>query len=186
MSCAHGRDNVTTVKMAMDENGKFLAFDCDLVAAMGAYDHSYGAFIPQLGMTIATGCYDIPAARFRITGVYTNTVPTDAYRGAGRPEAIYALERLVDVCAAEMGLAPEEIRRRNFIAPDEPSPTPRPSTAPTTWASSRRTWTRRCARPTGRASSSVALPPPNRAAFVVSACPPSSKPAPSPARNPRT
>ena len=117
VSCAHGRDNVTTMKMAMDENGKFLALDCDLVAAMGAYDHTYGAYVPQLGMTIATGVYDIPAARFRVTGVYTNTVPTDAYRGAGRPEAIYALERLVDVCAAEMGLSPDEIRRRNFIEP---------------------------------------------------------------------
>ena len=118
VSCAHGRDNVTTMKMAMDENGRFLALDIDLIAAMGAYDHSYGAFIPQLGMTIATGVYDIAASRFRITGVYTNTVPTDAYRGAGRPEAIYALERLVDVCADEMGIDRTEIRRRNFIAPD--------------------------------------------------------------------
>ena len=117
VSCAHGRDNVTTMRMAMDADGRFLALDCDLIAGMGAYDHCFGAYVPQLGMTIATGVYDIPAARFRVTGVYTNTVPTDAYRGAGRPEAIYALERLVDVCADEMGLAPDEIRRRNFIAP---------------------------------------------------------------------
>ena len=119
VSCAHGRDNVTTMKMAMDENGRFLALDCDVIAGMGAYDHTYGAYVPQLGMTIATGVYDIPASRFRVTGVYTNTVATDAYRGAGRPEAIYALERLVDVCADEMGLAPDEIRRRNFIRPEQ-------------------------------------------------------------------
>ena len=119
VSCAHGRDNVTTMRMAMDEDGKFLALDVDLIAAMGAYDHSYGAFIPQLGMTIATGVYDIAASRFRITGVYTNTVPTDAYRGAGRPEAIYALERLVDVCADEMGIDRTELRRRNFIQPSQ-------------------------------------------------------------------
>ena len=119
VSCAHGRDNVTTMKMAMDKDGKFLALDVDLIAAMGAYDHSYGAFIPQLGMTIATGVYDIAASRFRITGVYTNTVPTDAYRGAGRPEAIYALERLVDVCADEMGIDRAELRRRNFVKPSQ-------------------------------------------------------------------
>ena len=119
ISCAHGRDNVTTMKMAMDEQGRFLALDIDLIANMGAYDHWYGAYIPQLGMTIGTGVYDIPASRFRITAVYTNTVPTDAYRGAGRPEAIYALERLVDVCADEMGLDRAEIRRRNFIKPEQ-------------------------------------------------------------------
>ncbi len=116
---AHGRDNVTTMRMAMDDNGKFLALDVDLIAAMGAYLHTYGPYIPTLGTTIATGIYDIPACRFHIDGVYTNTTPTDAYRGAGRPEAIYALERLVDKCALEMGLEPQEIRRRNSITPDQ-------------------------------------------------------------------
>ncbi|MEE9314625.1 MAG: xanthine dehydrogenase family protein molybdopterin-binding subunit [Rhizobiaceae bacterium] len=115
---AHGRDNVVTMKMAMDENGKFLALDVDLIAAMGAYLHSYGPYIPTLGTTIATGIYDIKASRFHIRGVYTNTTPVDAYRGAGRPEAIYALERLVDQCAIDLGVTPDEIRRRNAITPD--------------------------------------------------------------------
>ena len=119
MSDGQGRDNVTTLRMAMDENGKFLAFETDMIAAMGGYLHSYGPFIPQLGMTIATGCYDIAKSRFRIEAVFTNTVPTEAYRGAGRPEAIYALERLVDVCAEEMGIDRVEIRRRNFIRPEQ-------------------------------------------------------------------
>ncbi len=115
---AHGRDNVTTMRMAMDEGGKFLALDVDLIAAMGAYLHTFGPFIPTLGTSIATGIYDVDACRFGIRGVYSNTTPTDAYRGAGRPEAIYALERLVDQCARDLGLTPDEIRRRNAIAPE--------------------------------------------------------------------
>ena len=115
---AHGRDNVTTMRMAMDESGKFLALDVDLIAAMGAYLHTFGPFIPTLGTTIATGIYDIKACRFGIRGVYSHTTPTDAYRGAGRPEAIYALERLVDQCARELSLTPDEIRRRNAITPE--------------------------------------------------------------------
>lgn len=115
---AHGRDNVVTMRMAMDQEGRFLALDVDLIAAMGAYLHTYGPYIPTLGTTIATGIYDIPASRFHIRGVYTHTTATDAYRGAGRPEAIYALERLVDQCARELGLTPDEIRRRNAIKPE--------------------------------------------------------------------
>ncbi len=122
---AHGRDNVVTMRMAMDKDGKFLALDVDLIAAMGAYLHHYGPFIPSLGMTIATGIYDLNACRFHIRGVYTNTVPTDAYRGAGRPEAIYALERLVDKCAMDMGMKPDEIRRKNSLKPTQlPHTTP--------------------------------------------------------------
>ncbi|MFD0915840.1 xanthine dehydrogenase family protein molybdopterin-binding subunit [Pseudahrensia aquimaris] len=125
VSDAHGRDNVVTMRMAMDEQGKFLALDVDLIAAMGAYLHTYGPYIPYLGTTIATGIYDINACKFRIRGTYTHTVPTDAYRGAGRPEAIYALERLVDRCAMDMGLTPDEIRRRNALTPDQlPHTTP--------------------------------------------------------------
>ncbi|EFL88987.1 xanthine dehydrogenase family protein molybdopterin-binding subunit [Ahrensia sp. R2A130] len=115
---AHGRDNVVTMKMAMDEDGRFLALDVDLIAAMGAYLHTYGPYIPTLGTTIGTGIYDIEACAFHIRGVYTHTTPTDAYRGAGRPEAIYALERLVDQCARDMGVGPDEIRRRNAIPSD--------------------------------------------------------------------
>ncbi|MDD9910866.1 MAG: xanthine dehydrogenase family protein molybdopterin-binding subunit [Ahrensia sp.] len=118
---AHGRDNVVTMRMAMDENGRFLALDVDLIAAMGAYLHQFAPYIPTLGTTIATGVYDIPACRFHIRGVYTHTTPTDAYRGAGRPEAIYALERLVDQCARDMSMKPDEIRRLNAI-PDSAFP----------------------------------------------------------------
>ena len=119
MADAHGRDNIVTMKMAVDEKGKFLALDIDLIAAMGAYLHMFGPFIPHLGRTIATGIYDIPACRFHIRGVYTHTTPTDAYRGAGRPEAIYALERLVDRCAIELNMKPDEIRRVNALQPNQ-------------------------------------------------------------------
>lgn len=119
ISDAHGRDNVTTMRMAMDEDGKFLAVDIDIIAAMGAYLHTFGPFIPTLGATIGTGVYDIASAFMHIRGVYTNTVPTDAYRGAGRPEAIYALERLVDQCAFDLGIERDEVRRRNMITSEQ-------------------------------------------------------------------
>ncbi len=116
---AHGRDNVATARMAMDAQGKFLAIEVDLLAAMGAYLHCYGPFIPTLGISMTTGVYDIPNMFCEIKGVFSNTTPTDAYRGAGRPEAAYLIERLVDQCALELGLAREEIRRRNFVRPDQ-------------------------------------------------------------------
>jgi len=119
VSDAHGRDNVVTAKMAMDKNGKFLAIDVDLIAAMGAYLHAFGPFIPYLGITMTTGLYDIPAMSVLMRGSYTHTVPTDAYRGAGRPEAAYLIERLVDQCAREMNLSVDEIRRINLIKPDQ-------------------------------------------------------------------
>lgn len=116
---AHGRDNVALARMAMDKNGKFLAIDVDLIAAMGGYLHCFGPFIPWLGMTMTTGIYDIPAMAITCRGSYTNTTPLDAYRGAGRPEAAYLLERLVDQCAVDMGMKREEIRSRNFITQDQ-------------------------------------------------------------------
>lgn len=116
---AHGRDNVVKAKMAMDENGKFLAFDIDFLAAMGSYLHCYASLIPYLGMTMTTGLYDIEHMSVTCYGVFTHTTPTDAYRGAGRPEAAYLLERLVDKCAFDMGVPVDEIRRRNFIQPDQ-------------------------------------------------------------------
>jgi len=119
VSDAQGRDNVVTARMAMNREGRFLAIDVDLIAAMGAYLHSYGPFIPYLGITMTTGLYDIDTMAVLIRGSYSNTVPTDAYRGAGRPEAAYLVERLVDKCAFNMGLAPDEIRRRNFIKPEQ-------------------------------------------------------------------
>lgn len=116
---AHGRDNVLTAELAIDEDGRFLALRVDLVANMGAYLSQYAPFIPYLGITMATGCYDIPVMDYTVKCVYTNTVPVDAYRGAGRPEAAYHIERLVNEAARITGLEPEEIRRRNFIKPEQ-------------------------------------------------------------------
>ncbi len=116
---SQGRDNVTTAEMAMDENGKFLAIRADVKANMGAYTHHFGPMIPMFGAFMATGVYDIAAMAYRVTGVYTNTCPVDAYRGAGRPEAAFMIESLVEACAKDTGLSSAEIRRRNFIAPEQ-------------------------------------------------------------------
>jgi carbon-monoxide dehydrogenase large subunit len=116
---AHGRDNLTTAKMAMDENGKFLAIKVDLTANMGAYLHCFGPFIPNLCSIMTTGVYDIPTMAMDIRGIFTHTVSLDAYRGAGRPEAAYTIERLVEKCAMDLNLSPAEIRKRNFIKPEQ-------------------------------------------------------------------
>ena len=116
---AQGRDNITTATLALDDKNRFLALEVDLVADMGAYLSCYGPFIPFIGAGMSPGVYDIPACHVRIRGVYTNTVPVDAYRGAGRPEAAYVIERLVDVAAREVGMEPDALRRRNFIAPKQ-------------------------------------------------------------------
>ena len=115
---AQGRDNVTTARLALDGKHRFLALDVDLVADMGAYLSQFAPYIPYLGAVLSPGVYDIPACHIRVRGVYTNTVPVDAYRGAGRPEAAYVIERLVDHAAREVGIAPDALRRRNFIKPD--------------------------------------------------------------------
>ena len=112
-----GRDNVTTARLALDERHRFLALDVDLVANMGAYLSQFAPLIPTLGAVLSPGVYAFPACHVRVRGVYTNTVPVDAYRGAGRPEAAYVIERLVDHAAREVGIAPDAIRRRNFIKP---------------------------------------------------------------------
>jgi aerobic carbon-monoxide dehydrogenase large subunit len=116
---AHGRDNVVEAAMAMDADGRFMGVKINIIANMGAYLSENGGFIPKLGATMATGVYDIPAVDIEIKGVYTNTAPVDAYRGAGRPEAAYLIERLADECARDLGLTPHEIRRRNFIKPKQ-------------------------------------------------------------------
>ncbi len=114
---AQGRDNITTARLALDEKGRFLALDIDLIADMGAYLSAYAPYIPFLGAGMSPGVYDIPHCHVRVRGVYTNTVPVDAYRGAGRPEAAYVIERLVDAAARELEIAPDALRRRNFIKP---------------------------------------------------------------------
>ena len=112
---SHGRDNFAVAEMAMDKNGKFLAMRVDMIANLGAYLSHYAPYIPAGGLTMSTGLYDIPALYAYCRGVFTNTVPVDAYRGAGRPEAAYLVERLVDACGRDTGLGPIEIRKRNFI-----------------------------------------------------------------------
>jgi aerobic carbon-monoxide dehydrogenase large subunit len=115
LSCAHGRDHVTTAEMALDKTGRFIGLRIHTLANMGAYLSMFAPYIPYLAGRMATGSYRIPAAHMRVTGVYTNTVPTDAYRGAGRPEASYLIERLVDEVAAQTGKSPVEVRRKNFV-----------------------------------------------------------------------
>lgn len=115
----HGRDNIAVAEMAMDGDGKFLALRVDLIANLGAYLSQYGPDIPTGGMRMLTGVYDIPTMYSKLRGVFTNTVPVDAYRGAGRPEAAYLIERLVDACGRETGLGPVAIRQRNFIKPEQ-------------------------------------------------------------------
>ncbi len=105
--------------MAMDAEGRFLGLRVSLAANLGAYCSQYGPYIPYIGATMSTGVYDIKALHVGIDGIYTNTCPVDAYRGAGRPEAAYLLEKLVDACARDMSLSPAEIRRRNFIRPEQ-------------------------------------------------------------------
>jgi carbon-monoxide dehydrogenase large subunit len=116
---AQGRDNVVKAEMALSKDGRFLGLRVELLANMGAYISQYGPFIPFVGVSMSTGVYDIQALDVTVTGLYTNTCPVDAYRGAGRPEAAFLLEKLVDASARELGLEPHEIRRRNFIRPDQ-------------------------------------------------------------------
>jgi aerobic carbon-monoxide dehydrogenase large subunit len=114
---SHGRDNISTAWLALDDKGRFLALALDIVADMGAYLSCYAPYIPWLGAGMATGAYEIPVAHVRLRAAYTNTVPVDAYRGAGRPEASYLIERLVDTAARDLAIAPDALRRKNLIKP---------------------------------------------------------------------
>jgi carbon-monoxide dehydrogenase large subunit len=116
---AHGRDNLTALEMALDAEGRFLGLRVDLKADLGAYLSQFAPFVPSNGARMSPGVYDIPAVHARIRGFYTHTVPVDAYRGAGRPEAAYAIERFVDVIAREIGMEPAALRRKNFIRPEQ-------------------------------------------------------------------
>ncbi|WP_337876112.1 xanthine dehydrogenase family protein molybdopterin-binding subunit [Elioraea sp.] len=116
MSDAHGRDHVTVAEMALDRDGRFLALRVRTQANMGAYLSTFAPCVPTyLYATLLAGVYTTPAIYAEVKAVFTNSVPVDAYRGAGRPEATFLLERLVDICALEMGMDRVEIRRRNFI-----------------------------------------------------------------------
>ena len=114
---AQGRDNLTTARMALAEDGRFLGMDVDLMGDMGGYLSTFGPYIPHGGAGMLPGLYDIQAFHCRVRTVFTHTVPVDAYRGAGRPEAAYVVERLVDAAARKLGMTPDAIRRKNFIPP---------------------------------------------------------------------
>ena len=120
LSDTHGRDHVSRCDLALDSEGRFLALRVRDLADMGAYVSFFGSTIAtSTGNRIANGAYDIPAIHAEIRVVLTNTVPTGPYRGAGRPETLYRLERLIDVAAAETGIDPVELRRRNFIRKEQ-------------------------------------------------------------------
>jgi carbon-monoxide dehydrogenase large subunit len=113
---AHGRDHVTRAEMAFDENQKAIGLKVKTIANLGAYMSTFSSSIPTyLYATLLSGQYDIPAIYAEVDAVYTNTTPVDAYRGAGRPEATYVLERLMETAAREFGVDPAELRRKNFI-----------------------------------------------------------------------
>jgi len=116
LSDAQARDNVTEAELALDKNGIFIAFHVKTFAAIGAYlQHSMPAFVLNAG-TLA-GVYRTPAMHVDITAVFSNTNPMRPYRGNGRPEAAYVIERMVDLAAAELGMDPTELRRRNYVPP---------------------------------------------------------------------
>ena len=113
-----GRGQVQRMELAADAEGRVTAVRARITADMGAYLQLVTPGIPLLGAFLYHGVYDVPAYHFECTGVFTNRTPTDAYRGAGRPEATYAIERAMDALAREVGVDPAEIRRRNYIPPD--------------------------------------------------------------------
>ena len=120
MTDSHGRDHVTDAEMAFDSNGRIVGLRVKTLANLGAHLTLFAPAIPTyLYGTLLSGQYRIPAIHADVTGVFTNTTPVDAYRGAGRPEACYLLERMIDLGAGELGVDPAELRRRNFIPPDQ-------------------------------------------------------------------
>ena len=113
---AHGRDHLSHAELALDEDGKFLGLKVKTKANLGAYLSTFSAAVPTyLYGTLLSGQYDIPAIYVEVDGVYTTTSPVDAYRGAGRPEATYIVERIVETAARENGFDPAEMRRMNFV-----------------------------------------------------------------------
>jgi carbon-monoxide dehydrogenase large subunit len=119
VATTHGRDIIAYVDLAARRDGKVLGLRMRLIADIGAYNMLLTAAVPTLTMLMANGTYDIPAIRTTLTEVFTNKTPTDAYRGAGRPEATYFLERAMDMLASELQMHPADVRRRNFIRPDQ-------------------------------------------------------------------
>ncbi|HWM49386.1 MAG TPA: xanthine dehydrogenase family protein molybdopterin-binding subunit [Xanthobacteraceae bacterium] len=116
---AQGRDNVTTAELALDAGNKFLALRVETIADMGGYLSAFAPYIPYGGALMLPGVYDFKACSARVRAAFTNTLPVDAYRGAGRPEAAYLIERLVDAAAHDLGVAPDVLRKKNFIKPKQ-------------------------------------------------------------------
>lgn len=119
LATIHGRDQVQDISLALDEDGRILALDVDILSDMGAYLQLVTPGVPLLGAFMYPAIYKMDAYRFRCRGVFTNKTPTDAYRGAGRPEATFAIERIVTEAAHELGVDPIEFRRKNWITHDE-------------------------------------------------------------------
>ena len=116
LSDAHGRDHVTHAELALDKDGKFLGLHVKTIASMGSYLSTFGSSVPtMLYATLLAGQYTTPAIWAEVIGAFTTTSPVDAYRGAGRPEATYVVERIVHQAAVETGIPQDELRRRNFI-----------------------------------------------------------------------
>jgi aerobic carbon-monoxide dehydrogenase large subunit len=116
IASVHGRDSLLRARLALDGDGKFLALEATVTANMGAYVSTVAPIVPTMAMGSAMGgVYDIPLIAFRTRGVFTNTTPVDAYRGAGKPEANYLIERLIDIAASELGIDALELRRKNIL-----------------------------------------------------------------------
>jgi carbon-monoxide dehydrogenase large subunit len=120
LSDAHGRDHVTKIELACEKDGTFIAFRTETYANVGAYLSNFSTATPTfLHGTLMSGNYSVPNVYVNVKAVFTNTAPVDAYRGAGRPEATYSLERVIDKCARELGIDPLELRKKNFVKPDQ-------------------------------------------------------------------
>ena len=117
---AHGRDHLTKIELACEKDGTFIAFRTETMANVGAYLSNFSTATPTfLHGTLMAGNYTVPNVYVNVKAVFTNTAPVDAYRGAGRPEATYSIERVIDKAARELGIDPIAIRRKNFVKPDQ-------------------------------------------------------------------
>jgi carbon-monoxide dehydrogenase large subunit len=120
LSDTQGRDHVTTAELAFDAEKRIIGMRVTTIASMGAYYYQFAPFIPTgAALKVLPGVYAIPALSYNVKAVWTNTVPVDAYRGAGRPESIYCIERLIEQAARELGMDVLELRRRNFVRPEQ-------------------------------------------------------------------
>ena len=151
MADSHARDNVSDVTLALDENGKFLALKVETLANMGARLSSNGTLVPLNNIGGLAGTYTTPAIRVTVTAVFSNTQPTCPYRGAGRPEASYCIERIIDIAAQRTGHRPHRAAPPQHDPAERHAVQDRRSFTPTTAASSKPAWTRRWSLPTGRA-----------------------------------